>query len=243
MVGTPGAVGGERPDFETRLRELKAEGCAILVVGPGAADEHAAVCRGLLGDDAAGPRRRLLAFTAGTEGLDDRVPAGARVGVDTELVTLGAVGARGATAVDPAGAVGPDGVGDVVDPGEGAVREPADGSLGALGRELVAALSALDERYGPFEPAELRFGLDSAVPLLEAHGDATTFHFLHLLTALLGRHDALTHVHLPVERDRYAARLLAPLFDGVVALRVRDGHAQQRWHLDGGAVTSRWLPL
>ena len=239
MAGSRGTVEGERPDFETRLRELKAEGCAVLVVGPGAAAEHAAVCRGLLGDDAAGPRRRLLAFTEGAEGLDDRVPAAARVGVDTELVTVDAVGARGAAAV----AAGPDGVGDVIDPGEGAVREPTDGSLYALGRELLAALSALDQRYGPFEPAELRFGLDSAVPLLEAHGEAATFRFLHLLTALLRRHDALAHVHLPVARDRYAARLLAPLFDGVVALRVRDGHAQQRWHLDDGAVTSRWLPL
>jgi len=247
-----GAGDRERPDFETRLQRLKAEGCAVLVVGAGATGQHATLCRGLLGDDAVAPRRRLLAFTEGTDGLDERVPAGARVGADTELVTVASDGARGAATSVVDGASGGDvggaaqafgGIGDVVGPGDGSVREPRDGSLGALGEELLAALSALERRYGPFDPAELRVGLDSALPLLSAHGEAATFEFLHLLTALVRRHDALGHVHLPVDRETYAAGLLAPLFDGVVALRVRDGHAQQRWHLDDGAVTSRWLPL
>jgi hypothetical protein len=247
-----GVAGPERPDFETRLQKLKAEGCAVLVVGAGAARQHATLCRGLLGDDAVAPRRRLLAFTEGVDGLDERVPAGARIGADTELVTVPTGGARGATA-GADGAVGRaagggaapafSGVADVVGPGDGSVREPRDGSLDALGRELLAALSGLEERHGPFDPAELRVGLDSALALLSTHGEAPTFRFLHLLAALVRRHGALGHVHLPVDRDTYAARLLAPLFDGVVALRVRDGHAQQRWHLDDGAVTSRWLPL
>lgn len=224
---------GEAPEegagnFAKRLDELKAEGCAVLVTGERAADAHTEICRRLLGEESVEKRRRLLVFTNGTFALDARLPGYRPPSQDTEIITTAAT--RSAVVESSPSA-----------PIE--VEELDDPSLSDLGVAIVDAIESIDEQSGPFEPAELRFCLDSLSPLLDIHDEQSIFEFLMIVTRYLRAYDGLGHVHLPVPRESYVARLLSPLFDAVVEVRVRDERQQQRWHLDDGALTSRWLPI
>lgn len=220
-------AGGGSREFASRLRELKEEGCVVLVAGDTPADAHAELCGRLLGDDGV-DRRRLLVFTNGTFGLDARLPTASPGGPDTTIITTSTTRS---TVVDsvPTPAV------DLVELG--------DVSLTDLGIAIVEGIERVEQRHGPLDPAELRFGLDSLSPLLDAHGEQAVFEFQTIVNRYLRAYDALGHVHLPVDREDYVARLLAPLFDAVVEVRVQDGRTEQRWHLDDGAVTSRWLSV
>lgn len=214
-------------DFGSRLQELKERGCAVLVTGDAPPELHAGICRRLLGD-ASRRRHRLLVLANGTFELDTRLPGDGPGGGDTEVITTSAT--RSA-AVQPASA-----------PSVG-VTELDDPALSDLGVAIVDAFRAVEERHGSLDPAELRFGLDSLSPLLSAHGEQAVFEFVAVLVGCVRAHGALGHVHLPVDRDGYEARLLASLFDAVVEVRTMDGRQQHRWHLDDGALTSRWLPI
>lgn len=226
--GDEGAPGEGSVDFANRLQELKDRGCAVLVTGDASTEIHTAICRRLLGDGTGTHRRRLLVFTNGTFGLAARLgPDGLDHG-DTKVITSSTTRSAVVESV-------PSPTFDVVELG--------DASLADLGLAIVAAFQRTEKRHGPPDPAELRFGLDSLSPLLDAHGEEAVFEFLTLLTGYLRANDALGHVHLPVERDAFVARLLSPLFDAVVEVRVRDGRRQQRWHLDDGTATSRWLSI
>lgn len=223
--------GGEN-EFGSRLQELKERGCAVLVTGEFASVAHPAICRQLLGATTK-ERRRILVLTDGRAGLDGRLPAGGRR-ADTELV----LASEGRGTVAPATAAG---AGDAV--GTSAAVELGDARLDQLGVAVVDAGRRLEERYGPFEPAELRVGLDSLSPLLDAHPEEAVFKFLVVLLQYVRSRDGLGHVHLPVDRDASVARLLAPLFDAVAEVRDDRNGGQHRWHLDDGGLTSRWLPL
>lgn len=212
--------------FVRRLRELKERGCAVLVTGDTTAAAHTDICRRLLGEGSDGRRHRVLVFTNGTFGLDDRLPDGGAG--DTEVITTSTK--RSATVESV--------------PSAGFDTEELEGcSLTDLGLAIVDAFERIEEAHGPLDPAELRFGLDSLSPLLDAHGEEVLFEFLTILTRYLRAYEALGHVHLPVDREEYVAKLVAPLFQAVVEVRVRDMETEQRWHLDDGAVTSRWLSI
>lgn len=226
--GDRGASGNGPTDFASRLQELKERGCAVLVAGDAVGGVHTEICRRLLGDESMERRRRILVFTNGTFGLDTRLPPTGLRGEDTKVITTSNTRSAIVESV-PSPSI------DVVD--------LEDASLADLGLAIVDAIESIDDGDEPLEPAELRFGLDSLSPLLDSHGEQAVFEFLTIVTRYLRAYDALGHVHLPIERDAYVARLLAPLFEAVVEVRVRDGQKQQRWHLDDGAVTSRWLSL
>lgn len=213
-------------DFGARLETLKDSGCAVLVTGKAPRAIHADICRRLLGA-ADNERRRVLVFANGTYGLEDRLPAGGQR-ADSRVILAGAT--RSA-------AVESGSQGDVD------LAETGDAALDAIGVAIVEACRDLDDRFGPFEPAELRVGLDSLCPLLDAHGEQAVFQFLTVLTRYLRVNDALGHAHLPVDRNDEAVRLLGPLFDALVEVRAGDGTGQHRWHLDDGDLTSRWLPI
>lgn len=225
--GLAGTRGDETDEFASRLRELKANGSATLVVGSGAKEEHVALCRKFLGDDTAGARHRLLVFTNGTFAIDERIPNGLGAH-DTRVITASTTRSTSISASETAD-VNIINLGDV--------------SLGDIGVAIVEGAKAIEQRHGPLEPTELRVGIDSLAPLLDAYSERAVFHFLVLATTIFHRFDALGHVHLPVDRTAYMARLLAPLFNAVVEVRVRGDDTQQRWSLDGGAVTSSWIPL
>lgn len=198
----------------------------MLVVGDAATGVHADACQRLLGDDDAGPRRRVLAFPAGAYAVDARLPPSA--GGDTHVVTSSTTRTTAATAA------GSD---------TRTVTELGDADLADVGVAMAEAVAGFDRRHGPLASTELRLGVEGLATALEREGECAVLSFLAVTTRMVERFDALGHAHLPVGRETYAARLLAPLFDAVAEVRVRDGRPQQRWHLRDCAVTSRWLPL
>ena len=241
--------------FGERLQELKSRGCAVLVVGAVPSDVHVGLCRRMLGERTDPPRQRLLVFTNGTVTMGSRIPgAGTAAGAGFESGTSpgtnagvgGTNGASGAaegethvittaTARSTASVAGGDRGVPVVD--------LAGPSLAELGTAISEVFEGLERRHGSLEPAQLRFCLDSLSPLLDAHDEAAMFQFLVLLTGYVRAMDGMGHFHLPLPRQTYAARLVAPLFDAVVELRVGVGEPEHRWHLQEDGVTSQWLPL
>jgi hypothetical protein len=219
---------GDTDEFARRLRELKASGSTVLVTGSGSKEVHTAMCRRLLGEESVEPRHRLLVFTDGAFAVDERLPHGGSDGGDMQVLTASATRSTTATPSRTTGL-------DVVDLG--------DASLSELGAGIVEAVEGFERRHGRLDATELRVGVDSLSPLLDVHGERAVFNFLLVASAYLREFEALGHVHLPVTRESYVVQLLAPLFDAVVEVRVRAGQPQQRWHIDGGDVTSRWLSL
>jgi hypothetical protein len=53
----------------------------------------------------------------------------------------------------------------------------------------------------------------------------------------------MAHFWLPRELDDEAVRVLEPLFDAVVELRLDGTELQQRWHFRDVDLTSEWLVL
>ena len=51
------------------------------------------------------------------------------------------------------------------------------------------------------------------------------------------------HYHLPVAPDAEVIRLIEPLFDAVIQLRVDANGPQQRWKLTDGSGSTDGLPL
>jgi hypothetical protein len=226
--GASGPAGNRTDDFVSRLADLKERGGAVLVVGGGSREVHATACRRLMGDESAGVRHRLLVFTNGTFAVDPRIPQGAERLGDTTVITAAAT--RSAVAKGVASS-------------DLNVVELDGASLAELGGSIVDAVGRIEDRHGPLEPTQLRIGIDSLSALLDAHGERAVFQFLVVATRYVRSVDGLGHFHLPVDREAYVARLLAPLFDAVVEVRVRSGRSEQRWHLDDGAVTSQWLSI
>lgn len=255
MVGDRSNGGSTDPasEFGNRLRELKTRGCAVLVVGSVPSNVHAMLCRRMFGERIDPPRQRLLVLTEGTVALGSRIPetepapeSDARPGVGTSPGIETGEGAPGssegethvitaATARSTAPRVRAGWDVPVVD-----LAEP---SLAELGMAIVCVFEGVERRHGPLEPAQVRFCLDSLTPLLDAHDEATVFEFLALLTGYVREMNGMCHLHLPAPPRTYAARLVAPLFDATVELRVGVDGPEQRWHLREDGFTSRWLPL
>lgn len=222
------ASGTRNVGFAERLSELKSRGSAVLVTGADTAEAHVDLCGRMFGDHSVESRRRVLVITDGT------VTHGHRM--------LPESGAVPATTVVPASVT--RGTASATTALQGAeVVEPEGDSLGHLGLAITEAIEHIESCHAPLTTSELRLGVDSVAPLLDAHGEQRVFEFLAVVTRYLTSLDALGHAHLPLHRDAYVARLLAPLFDVVVEVRIRDGQPQQRWHLDDETITSRWLRL
>ena len=51
------------------------------------------------------------------------------------------------------------------------------------------------------------------------------------------------HVRLSRPLGAESVRLLAPLFDAIIELRLDGTEAVHRWHFRDAEVTSEWLPI
>lgn len=201
-------------EFAAELERLKREGSAFLVTGAVPETAHEAACRRFLGH---GEGRRRLAVTT-----DDR-PAD---GHDVDHVVRVNLATRSAAAAPSTAGAATDAASSV------AVDDLAE--LGTAVDDYVGGLPDL-------EPGALRVCVDALGPLVDEFGEEPTFRLFHLLLARVRRERGLAHVHLACPRDALVCRLFDPLFDGVTALRVRDGRAEQRWRV--GDATTGWLPV
>ncbi len=215
----------ESTTFAQALDELKREGSNLLLVGDTDTDAHAAASRRLLGEESAA-RRRLFVFTKGADVCAD-LPG------DTAPETTRVISQR----TDDGTAMPPNWSADL----DEVVVSPE--MLSPLAMNVVDAIETFDEETGGLDPAQLRVCFDSITSLLRDHQSENVFRLLHLVTSSVRTVNGMGHFHLLLDRDNDYVRLLEPMFDAVVELRVDDGTIQQRWHLRDQEVTSDWMAL
>jgi hypothetical protein len=223
------------------LRTLKQRGSNLLVVGLASEEELGQACRRMLGDDAAGSRRRLLVLTdANREAVTDRSQRVQHPPAETTRYLTYTAATRSAADSDAdTDGKGRTGAGEEDETPNG--RHVESEELADLSAAIEAEIDAIESESGGLAPAELRVCLDSMTPLLDTYDRATIERFLGRVTTRITAARGMGHVHLPVARDWKAVADLEELFDAVVELRVERGRAQQRWHLQEADVTSDWF--
>lgn len=215
--------------FSDELSRLKRRGASVLVVGSVRPDQRRDACRRLFGCGADRTRRRVLVSTTdGPHHVTHHVD-------DARAATLSVISydarARSATTAgpEPTPSIGP---------------ETTDAeSLPDLGMAISQAIDDFESDAVELEPAEVRLGIDSLLPLLEEYGRQRVFKFLHLINGRTRDVDGMAHYHLPVESDARIVPTLSPLFDIIVELRERNGDYQERWTIEDGARSSGWLSV
>ncbi|MFA9503130.1 hypothetical protein ACERIM_10140 [Natrinema sp. H-ect1] len=226
--GTDG-VGATDGGFSDELSRLKRRGASVLVVGSVQPDQCRDACRRLLGCDADRVRRRVLvSTTAGphhaTHHIDEAGSAALSViAYETQ--------ARNVTTAEP---------GET--PSVGTETTEAE-SLADLGLAIEQGIENFETSTAALEPGEVRLGIDSLLPLLEADGRQRVFKFLHLINGRTRDVNGMAHYHLPVERDARIVQTLSPLFDIIVELRERNGDYQERWTIEDGDRRSGWVSV
>ena len=216
--------------FTTTLSELKRQGAALLVVGDVPRAVYHDLCQQMFGTRSSAPRRRILTLTdADPTTVIDTLPAVARPLhiEDVALVTYSTPVRKSVTHTPETQRI----------PTRHVDREAG---LATLGVEISAVIQEFEQQAAGLEPAELRLGFDSLLPLFEEDSEQL-FRFLHLLIGRIHEVNGMGHFHLPISYDSKRVRLLAPLFDAVVELRMKQGTLYQRWHLRESGVTTAWL--
>ena len=212
-------------EFDSVLRELKRDGCHLLVTGE--VDRHVSgrATRRLLGNPHC-DRKRVLAFTDATA---DDVGHCLPVDVDRSDPDVWVVDPNGSQRSVPADAA------DVELP-----VDDADGSeLSRLRQELVQAVGFFDDVHSGLGPAELRVGVASVAHLLDANDRAAVERFLRAIGALVRGVDGMGHVRVSLPDDHPTVADLSPLFDARIELRKREGLVpEQRWHVPSHDITS-----
>lgn len=239
--GTVGTTVG----VTTALDELKSRGAALLIVGSVPDSIYAQLSTDMLGGGA--DRRRLIVEQPQSpdsrlDAVDRWTPEWTRV-FRCQIASRrsAAAGVQDATS-GPSSPGTPDGSASDRE-GDEAVTTTVNGSIADLGVAVGSTIGWFDAVAGGLDPAELRVAFDCVVPLLSASSRPTVFQFLHLLTHQVRSVDGMCHVRLSRPLDAEITRLLAPLFDVTVELRLDGTTACHRWHFRDADVSSEWLPI
>lgn len=207
--------------FAQALEELKREGSNLLLVGEATESAHRAASDRLLGETAE-LRRRLFVFTSGenvcSELIDEGAASTTRVVAQHSTDRERWPGAVETTTVD-------------------------DEMLSKLARATIDAVDEIEADSGDLAAGELRLCFDSITPLLRNHQAENVFRLLHLVTSRVRQVKGMGHFHLRLDRDSDHVRVLEPMFDAVVEIRVGEDGPQQRWHLRDQEVTSEWVSV
>ncbi|NGM68410.1 hypothetical protein G6M89_05205 [Natronolimnobius sp. AArcel1] len=254
--------------FTTELRQLKHDGASVLVVGSLQPAHRRDICRRLFGDesDADTPRRRIAVSTTGRPvwpsleadsttatyrhitydapargSVASQPPSTAdNTGSDSPATPSAPDGPDAPNASEPAGSTTATANSSTVAPSRVTVDTLAD-----LGIAISSAIEYFDTDAGGLEPAELRVGIDSLLPLLEATDRETVFTFLHLTTGRATAADGMVHCHLPVERDATVVSVFSSLFDIVLEVRAHPEGYEERWRVTDSACDdthhSHWI--
>ena len=236
-------VDEETESFVDALAALKRRGSALLVVGAVPEDAYRTASCVMLGDaDATPPRRRLLVTPhPGGPAIDDRLRKTGPVSPETAHVVTCADGARGTVAdaattdpfASPATWQTP-----ITDPDVTGTSD--EGPFGELGSAISRSIESFVDASGGLDPAELRVAFDCLPSLVGRFDEETLFRFLHLLTSHVRLVSGMISVWLPQPRTDRLVRLLEPLFDAVVELRV-NGVLTQRWEFRDSDVSTDWF--
>lgn len=257
MTGEGGDAGEERsPDsVRSTLADLKRRGSSLLVVGTVPHESYLRASRQMLGAATADPpRRRLVVMpdadeTTAAKRLDGTGPLDPRY---ARVVSCTGVVRGGASVAAPSGdgsRFGPGSMPAAEPSGASSEERRADPRIrtvacdpGEIGNAVTEVMDQFEAATGGFAPAELRVAFDCLPPLLTTHGLETAFEFLGVFAWQVRAAGGMGHVRLARAYDDRAVRTLAPLFDGVIELRVCGRRLEQRWHLCDGDLVSDWLP-
>lgn len=230
-----GESGGKQ--FPEALSQLKRQGASVLVVGPVRTEQRRNICQRLLGQATDRPRRRLLVSTTGdcndvSHLVDDEFAASnsfSHVSYATQ--------SRSATTSDSNSS--PTG------PNIPSAKESATPvtSLANLGIAISNAIETFETDANGLSPAELRIGVDSLIPLLDAYGTERVFKFVHLTNGRTRESDGMIHYHLPMDHDADAVSVLKPLFDITIELREHHGVFQEQWTINDSDLRSGWISI
>ena len=247
--GKDHAGGEDAISFAHALDTLKQRGSALLVVGSVPDETYARASMRMLGDPTADPpRRRLLVVPefdrqrveSRLNGSDDLAPEWTRVVVHDSTARSAAAVEPVADSESPVTTAEPTAAG--VLPATRTV-EVVDGELTSLGTTVSTVIAEFDRAANGLEPAELRLAFDCLPSLLTEYDEETVFRFLHPLIYHVRRVSGMSHFWLPRDRTTDTARVLEPLFDAVVELRIDRGTVKQRWHFRDVDLVSDWLPI
>lgn len=220
-----------RPDdwFGRILSELKRAGCSLLVAGPLPADAvdrvvarmlgrkpgRRARVLGLFGPDVDAARRRL-----------DRVPDGLGPAV---VVT---------TAETPRSA----GV-EASRPGRSLDVRTARHDPDVFEAELRAAVDEVRRHRGPFDPGELRVGVESLRTIHDGAGRGGVEAFVDRVAGDVRSAGGMAHFVYRSNSERGRPAWLDRRFDVVVAHRTGPDGLQQRWRFPDRGRSTDWFPL
>lgn len=226
-----GSAGDRNDSFARSLQDLKRRGSNLLVVGSPAEQARNAATRRLLGDGVTETRRRLFVFTDATH-TDARIGNGA-ISPETVRVIDRTTETRNTAAAVPTASTS-----DRL-----ARRQIETTQLGSLAWCIEEEIRTLDDYAGELSSGELRLCFDSLAPLLSEHEGETVRRFAQTVGNRVRAANGMAHYHLPVARSEPVVETLAPVFDAIIQLRVRDGLPEHRWELRDGEFESSWIPL
>jgi hypothetical protein len=218
---TPDAV-----TVESALERVKCQGGNLLVVGdvPDAVVDDASAF--LLGDSDADRAPLFALHGRGASTALDRVVATGGDAHQTEILVSGAPTRSTAATLST---------------DDGPTYAPVSGDVDAFRDAIVAAIDEADRRADGFQPAQLRFCLDSLAPIADEHGlDALRRFVAPICGAVVGV-GGIGHYVLPEPRDADAVAAVEDSFDVVVELRADIDGTEQRWHLPDAAYTTPWF--
>ncbi|MDQ2050964.1 hypothetical protein RBH26_10785 [Natronolimnohabitans sp. A-GB9] len=231
--------GGEPGDkqFPEALSKLKRQGASVLVVGPVRTEQRRDVCQRLLGRATDRPRRRLLVSTTGDDDDVSHLLSDEFAASNSFTHVSYATHSRSATTSDSTSSpTGPS------IPSAETSSTPVT-TLADLGIAISNAIETFETDANGLSPAELRIGIDSLIPLLEAYGTERVFKFVHLTTGRTRESDGMIHYHLPMDHDADIVSVLEPLFDITIELREHHGVFQERWTINDGDLRSGWVSI
>lgn len=252
---TDAADPGGATSFARALDELEERGCALLVVGSVPEETYARMSAKMLGDGDASNRRRLVVTPGpGLSHRDVRLANVSRRTPEwTRIVQYEARARSSVTAVGTGGsaASSPDFPTNALADADGRAgadaRDPlakvVDGEITELGSEIATTIAQFEGIASGLAPAELRVAFDCLPALLSEYGRETVFRFLHVLGNDVRSVDGMGHFWLPRNRDAETVRLLEPLFDATVELRLDGRELRQRWQFRDANLSSEWLSV
>jgi hypothetical protein len=250
----------ETVSFARALERLKSRGSALLIVGTVPKDVYCRLSHRMLGDGGTAPRRRLVVRQSDGEGRDGRLEDVARRTPEWTRIVEYRAHSRGASAASPDGDHGADGPqapsgpgtthrpdgsgsGETAADGRDPLATVVDGSITELGMEVAKVIEQFDGIASELDPAELRVAFDCLPVLLTQYRRETVFRFVHVLTNNVRAVGGMGHFWLPQERSAEVVRVLEPLFDATVELRLDGSQPKQRWHFRDADLSSEWLAL
>ncbi|MFC7080147.1 DUF7504 family protein [Halorussus caseinilyticus] len=225
------------------LRELKADGCNLLVVGDAPRRLFTEASGGLLGGTDE-PRYRLLAVTdASAQSVVERLPDPEEMaGTFTEMTEIINHASPPRSVVDAGGQSEAPSLDALSE------RRVVDPQLAGLQAEIAESMAAFNRHAGTLSPAQLRVGVDSLGALFEHYDENVVRRCLQVVTGYVRDYDAMGHYVLTEPYDSTRVERLAGEFDAVVEVRAVDSekhnhHAEERWHVPSHDLTTNWLPL